>query len=237
MQAGAFGLTAGKILVLFPEGERSIDGTVRKFKKGAGILAGQVGAPIVPVAIDGMFEIWPRNRPLDWKRLLPWSGHRVTIRFGRPLAPSDGQDLRHAVEQLWLEGRRNWHHTSKGGRSRVRYLRERLSRSRWATSESLDAISGHFRIFQLKKGHRFSTDDVLTAWYGTTWVPTAGAVLDLGSGIGSVGMIAAWRLPSARFVTIEAQADSVRLARRSAAWNGLEDRYEVRHADFRDHGP
>ena len=29
--------------------------------------------------------------------------------------------------------------------------------------ESLDAISGHFRIFQLRKGHRFSTDDVLTA--------------------------------------------------------------------------
>jgi len=30
--------------------------------------------------------------------------------------------------------------------------------------ESLDAISGHFRLFQLKRGHRFSTDDVLTAW-------------------------------------------------------------------------
>jgi len=29
--------------------------------------------------------------------------------------------------------------------------------------ETLDAISGHFRIFQLKAGHRFSTDDVLTA--------------------------------------------------------------------------
>ena len=34
--------------------------------------------------------------------------------------------------------------------------------------ETLDAISGHFRIFQLRDGHRFSTDDVLTAWYGTT---------------------------------------------------------------------
>ena len=39
MQAGAFGLAHGKILVLFPEGERSIDGTVKKFKKGAPILA------------------------------------------------------------------------------------------------------------------------------------------------------------------------------------------------------
>jgi len=100
--------------------------------------------------------------------------------------------------------------------------------------ESLDAISGHFRIFQLKAGHRFSTDDVLTAWYGTTWVPSASTALDLGSGIGSVGMIAAWRLPGASFVTIEAQEESVRLARRSAVYNGLEGRYEIRHGDFRE---
>ena len=100
--------------------------------------------------------------------------------------------------------------------------------------ETLDAISGYFRLFQLKKGHRFSTDDVLTAWYGTTWCPRAERVLDLGSGIGSVGMIAAWRLPGARFVTIEAQDESVYLARKSACFNRLEDRYEIRHGDFRD---
>jgi len=99
--------------------------------------------------------------------------------------------------------------------------------------ETLDALSGHFRIFQLEAGHRFSTDDVLTAWYGTTWAPSASRVLDLGSGIGSVGMIAAWRLPGAHFVTVEAQDESVRLARKSAAYNGLESRYEIRHADFR----
>jgi tRNA1(Val) A37 N6-methylase TrmN6 len=102
--------------------------------------------------------------------------------------------------------------------------------------ETLDAISGHFRIFQLRDGHRFSTDDVLTAWYGTSWVPAASRVLDLGSGIGSVGMIAAWRLPGARVVTIEAQEESVRLARKSAIYNGLESRYEIRNADFRDGG-
>jgi tRNA1Val (adenine37-N6)-methyltransferase len=100
--------------------------------------------------------------------------------------------------------------------------------------ETLDAISGHFRIFQLRKGHRFSTDDVLTAWYGIAWAPSAARVLDLGSGIGSVGMIAAWRLPGARFVTVEAQEESVQLARKSAAYNGLQDRYDIRHADFRD---
>jgi tRNA1Val (adenine37-N6)-methyltransferase len=100
--------------------------------------------------------------------------------------------------------------------------------------ETLDAISGHFRIFQLRDGHRFSTDDVLTAWYGTTWAPRASSILDLGSGIGSVGMIAAWRLPGATVVTIEAQDESVRLARKSAAYNGLEARYEIRLGDFRD---
>jgi tRNA1Val (adenine37-N6)-methyltransferase len=100
--------------------------------------------------------------------------------------------------------------------------------------ETLDAISGHFRIFQLRGGHRFSTDDVLTAWYGTTWAPAVASLLDLGSGIGSVGMIAAWRLPGARVVTVEVQDDSVRLARKSAAYNGLAARYEIRHADIRD---
>jgi tRNA1Val (adenine37-N6)-methyltransferase len=102
--------------------------------------------------------------------------------------------------------------------------------------ESLDAISGHFRIFQLRAGHRFSTDDVLTAWYGTTCMPSATRVLDLGSGVGAVGMIAAWRLAAARFVTIEAQAESARLARKSAAYNGILERYEIREGDFRDAG-
>jgi tRNA1(Val) A37 N6-methylase TrmN6 len=103
-----------------------------------------------------------------------------------------------------------------------------------AADQTCDALSGHFRIFQLRRGHRFSTDDVLTAWYGTSWCPSAARVLDLGSGIGSVGMIAAWRLPGARFVTIEAQEESAELARRSAAYNGLDRRYEIRRADFRD---
>ncbi len=100
--------------------------------------------------------------------------------------------------------------------------------------ETLDAISGFFRLFQLRAGHRFSTDDVITAWYGTSHCPSARTVLDLGSGIGTVGMIAAWRLPGARFVTVEAQEESVRLARKSAAWNGLEERYDIRQGDFRD---
>lgn len=103
-------------------------------------------------------------------------------------------------------------------------------------NETLDAISGHFRLFQLRDGHRFSTDDILTAWYATSWCPTARTALDLGSGIGTVGMICAWRLPGARFVTVEAQAESVALARKSARFNGLTECYEIRNGDFRDAG-
>ena len=104
------------------------------------------------------------------------------------------------------------------------------------TNETLDAISGHFRLFQRADGHRFSTDDILTAWYGTTWCPSARTALDLGSGLGTVGMIAAWRLPGTKWVTIEAQSESVALARKSARYNGLEDRYEIREGDFREAG-
>jgi tRNA1Val (adenine37-N6)-methyltransferase len=100
--------------------------------------------------------------------------------------------------------------------------------------ETLDVLCGHLRIFQLRKGHRYSTDDILTAWYGTSWCPRARTVLDLGSGIGTVAMVAAWRLPATRVVTIEAQERSIALARKSLRWNGMEDRFEVRQGDFRE---
>lgn len=100
--------------------------------------------------------------------------------------------------------------------------------------ETLDALCGHYRIFQLNKGHRYSSDDMLAAWYGTSWCPSAQKVLDLGSGIGSVGMIVAWRLQGVKIVTVEAQEISVQLARKSVRFNGLENRYEIRQGDFRD---
>lgn len=87
MQAGAFGLRHDKVLVLFPEGERSPDGTPRTFKKGAAILSGQLGVPIVPVAIHGAFEIWPRGGRFRWRALLPWVRTRTALRFGTPLQP------------------------------------------------------------------------------------------------------------------------------------------------------
>jgi long-chain acyl-CoA synthetase len=108
MKAGAFGLAHGKVLMLFPEGERAIDGTVRKFKKGAPILARHLRVPIVPVALKGAFEIWPRGRSLDWTRRLPWSGHRVRIEFLPPMTFGESETyaeaasrLRDAVDARW----------------------------------------------------------------------------------------------------------------------------------------
>ena len=58
--------------MLFPEGERSIDGDVKKFRKGAAILSAHLNAPIVPIAVDGLFDLWPRGRQSNWAGLLPW---------------------------------------------------------------------------------------------------------------------------------------------------------------------
>ena len=124
MQAGGFGLRHGKVLVLFPEGERSIDGTVKPFKKGAAILSHHLAAPIVPVALDGLYTLWPRNRPINWQALRPWRRLRVAMRFGAPqpapvlatAAPASALEsmaepsyaittarLRDAVEGMWQE--------------------------------------------------------------------------------------------------------------------------------------
>jgi tRNA1(Val) A37 N6-methylase TrmN6 len=100
--------------------------------------------------------------------------------------------------------------------------------------ETLDYLCGWYRIFQYAKGHRYSTDDVLTAWYGTTHAPRVARAADLGSGIGSVALIAAWRLPGATFCTVEAQEISLRLAKKSVRYNGLESRFTLFHGDLRD---
>jgi long-chain acyl-CoA synthetase len=78
MRAGAAGLRAGKILNIYPEGQRSFDGELYKFRKGAAILATELNLPIVPVALDGAYRIWPRK---SWRFRLA----QVKIRFGEPI--------------------------------------------------------------------------------------------------------------------------------------------------------
>jgi len=79
-----------KVLMLFPEGERSIDGTLKPFRKGAAILASHADAPIVPVAIDGLYELWPRGRAFNWSGLLPWRATPVSVAFGEPVRVARG---------------------------------------------------------------------------------------------------------------------------------------------------
>lgn len=102
------------------------------------------------------------------------------------------------------------------------------------TGETLDWLCGHTKIFQYERGHRFSVDDVLCAWFATVHAPRVDRALDLGSGIGSVAMSVAWRLPGAQVATIEAQEISIRLARKSIAKNGLEKRVHPYLGDLRD---
>lgn len=55
-------LRQGKILVYFPEGQRSIDGKLKEFRKGIGILLKESGMKALPVYIAGAYEAWPRTR-------------------------------------------------------------------------------------------------------------------------------------------------------------------------------
>jgi long-chain acyl-CoA synthetase len=108
MRAAAFGLAKGKILMLFPEGERSIDGTVKRFKKGAPILAQHLGVPIVPVALRGIHELWPRNRGIAWALVAPWSGHRVAIEIGAPITVAEAADYDDTAARLRLRVNETW---------------------------------------------------------------------------------------------------------------------------------
>ena len=59
---------------------------------------------------------------------------------------------------------------------------------------TISGLTGPLRIFQRLRGHRHSIDDALTAWYALQKYPGATRYLDLGSGVGTVGMIVLWGL-------------------------------------------
>ena len=77
MQACSYVLKNDKIICIFPEGERTIDGKVQEFKKGIGILTKELNIPLVPVCITGSCESWPRTKPFPRPR-------PIKITFGRP---------------------------------------------------------------------------------------------------------------------------------------------------------
>ncbi len=68
-------LKRGAAVTIFPEGSRTCDGHLGEFKSGFTLIAKRAAAPLVPVAIVGAFECWPRTR------LLPRPG-RIRLEFG-----------------------------------------------------------------------------------------------------------------------------------------------------------
>ncbi len=82
MKVSAIGLKHGKILNIYPEGERAFDGELHTFKKGAAILATELDLPIVPVALDGLQNVWARG---SWK-IRP---SKVKITIGKPFYARD----------------------------------------------------------------------------------------------------------------------------------------------------
>jgi len=94
MRAGAFGLRHGLSLILYPEGERSIDGKPRIFKKGAAILSIHLQVPIVPVAIEGFYDAWPRNQA--FRGFMP-----LKMVFGDPMIPPPESEASEAAYETF----------------------------------------------------------------------------------------------------------------------------------------
>lgn len=102
--------------------------------------------------------------------------------------------------------------------------------------EDLCFLTGDWRLFQKRRGHRWSLDDLVTAWVAVRGRNPDQAIraLDLGCGLGSVLLMVAWSLPRAQLVGIEAQPDRAAMGRRSIAYNGVEDRCRILDGDLRD---
>ena len=98
-----------------------------------------------------------------------------------------------------------------------------------------DALTPDWSIAQLKEGHRFSNDDAFCGFFAAEAAPDARRLLDLGSGVGSVGLITLWRSsPEATLTCVEAQSLSHDLCRRTIARNNLQNRVELILEDLRN---
>ncbi|SFG29107.1 1-acyl-sn-glycerol-3-phosphate acyltransferase [Prevotella sp. KH2C16] len=75
-------LKEGMSLVVFPEGARTFTGHMGKFRRGAFMLADELQLPVVPLTINGSFDVMPRMR--DWKFAV-W--HPLHLTIHRPIVP------------------------------------------------------------------------------------------------------------------------------------------------------
>ncbi|MFA6816665.1 MAG: AMP-binding protein [Lentisphaeria bacterium] len=81
LQKLAAALRNGKKIILFPEGTRSFDGSLGDFKKTFAILGQELRVPIVPIAIEGAFQVLPRGKKF------PHLFRPVTVSFLPPVYP------------------------------------------------------------------------------------------------------------------------------------------------------
>jgi 1-acyl-sn-glycerol-3-phosphate acyltransferase len=94
MRAGFFGLSQGHILILYPEGERTNDGNPESIPQRRRDFRFTTQAPIVPIAIEGFYEVWPRHKKF------PKFGDLQLV-FGKPIQPPP---LKEASEELRMKG-------------------------------------------------------------------------------------------------------------------------------------
>ena len=74
-------LKKGRNVLIFPEGTRSRDGSLSEFKQTFSLLACELGVPVVPVAINGAFEAFPRNRKF------PHPFKKIAVEYLPPISP------------------------------------------------------------------------------------------------------------------------------------------------------
>ncbi len=74
-------LEAGRAVLLFPEGTRTSNGAMEDFKRGVAVLVKRAKCPVVPIAIEGAFDAWPRHRKFP-----RWMGQRLAVKFGEPIS-------------------------------------------------------------------------------------------------------------------------------------------------------
>jgi 1-acyl-sn-glycerol-3-phosphate acyltransferase len=80
MRAAIEQLKLGRVVVIFPEGSRSPDGSLHPFKRGVWLLMARSGVPVLPAAVEGCFDAWPRRRAFPHL-----FGKRVAVSFGQPI--------------------------------------------------------------------------------------------------------------------------------------------------------
>lgn len=86
------GLRNGISVTFFPEGTRTRTGEMLPFKKGAFRIAQNTGNPIVPVGLNGTFQIAPKGA------IPKHRGHKVTMKIGKPFTISKQDDLNVVIE-------------------------------------------------------------------------------------------------------------------------------------------